>query len=405
MAAEITQAKAADTAYLTTELQLPKIDLLAAVQKVAALTKTKPRSVAFALLRRSLGKDRLQPVDYFGLGLWRPDLSAQDRAAYASNVRINSLIKTMIGPKNHDASSVMNDKYLCGLLLTANGFDNPQPIAAFSPDRAFGGLRTLTTAAALADYLADPTRPAVFGKPVNGSRALGATPVYAVQPGATTVGLGQGREAPFAALAQEISQNYPRGWLMQELIVQPDDLIDLAGAGVSSLRVVTLWEENGPHPLYAAWRVIAKGGVLDVATAGPRALATIDLQTGRVERARVGDFLNGTAVTHSPTNPDRPLIGYQIPDWPQILRMCSDGHRLFPGHALLGWDIALSYRGPLVQEINASPRQDLFHKSQDRGFFSPDLLARFATAKRLLDDRLARYGEVVRVADSTKNTK
>ena len=392
------QTPRAKDQYLITELKSAKIDLMAAVQKVARLTKTSPRSVAYALFRNAIRKGRLPPEDYFELGVWRPTLTAADRAAYVAGAQVRSLVKSLIAPGIHDASSLINDKYLCGLVLTANGFDNPQPVAAYSPDRAFGGLRTVTTAAELSAFFADPTRPPLFGKPVNGSRALGVTPLLAVQPGAVTVEMGQGREAPFATLADEVARNYPRGWLMQELIVQPDDLIDLAGHGPSTLRVVTLWQENGPEPLYAAWRLVGKGNTIDAAIAGARAIATIDLASGTVVRAWMGDFLDGKAVAHSPTNPDRPLIGYQIPGWADVVRLCNDAHRLFPGHAMLGWDIALSIRGPLVQEVNGLPRQDLYHKSQDRGFFSPDLLARFATSKRLLNARIAQYGEVVRYA-------
>ena len=390
--------------FLTTELKSPKIDMLAAVQKVAALTRKSPRSVAFALLRSAIGRHRVLPEEYFGLGIWRTTLTNEERAAFVSHARIRALAKTLIGPRYHDASSMMNDKYSTGLVLTANGFDNPQPLAAFSTDRAFGRLRTLTTAAELAAYFADPSRPAVFGKPVNGSRALGVSPILAVLPGADSVGLGQGKTAPIAALSQEIASNYSRGWLMQELIEQSADVIDLAGTSVSSLRVVTLWEDDGPQPLYAAWRLVAKGATNDALVSGPRVLTKIDLASGKVVKARVGDFLNGRDVTHSPTNPDRPLVGYQIPDWPEVLRICREAHRLFPGHAVIGWDIALSSRGPLVQEVNATPLHDIYHKSHDSGFFAADFLARFANAKQLLDARIARYGEIVRFAGTKKTT-
>ena len=401
MAADV----ASPVSYLTKNLGKPGNNLVAAVHKVATLTKTSPRSVAYNLFRNAIRKGRLPPQEYFGYGLWRPELTAGDRAAYVSSIQIRRLIKTLIATGFHDASSLMNDKYSCGLVLTANGFDNPQPIAAFSPDRAFGRLRTLTSPAELASYFADPNRPAVFGKPVNGSRSLGATPVLAVLPGATEVGLGQGRYAPIAALAQEIALAYPRGWLMQELMVQPDDVTDLIGFTIGSVRLVTLWQKDGPEPLYAVWRIAAKGSVVDAVTAGPRVIAKVDLTTGVVVHARTGTLLDGRIVGHTPSNPDRPLIGYQIPDWEKAVGLCHDAHRLFPGHAILGWDIALSDRGPLIQEINAHPLQDIYHLSHDRGFCSPDFLARFATAKQLLDARIAGYGKPVRQAEDEKTSK
>ena len=389
--------------YLKTELRSTSINLLAAVNKVAALTKKSPRSVAFALFRGAVGKQRYLPEEYFGLGLWRTTLTPDQRAAFTTNRTMAKFNRSMIGHSHFDASAMMRDKYFTGLVLTANGFDNPQPFAAFSPDRSFGNLCTFTTVEELAAYFADPTRPALFGKPVNGSRAMGVCPVMTVLPGATTVGVGQGREAGFVDLAREVAQNYPRGWLMQELIEQPADVIDLAGVGVSSVRVVTVWETDGPTILYAAWKLVAKGATSDAIVAGPRVLAKVDPTTGEVLHAQVGDFLYGKSVLHSPSNPDRPLIGYQIPDWPKILQICNDGHRMYPGHAIVGWDIALSNRGPLVQEVNGTPMQDIYQKSHDRGFFSADFLARFAEARALLDARQIRYGSVVRVPKANKS--
>ena len=392
----------AKPSHLMTELPSPKINMLAAVNKVAALTHVTPRSVAFNMFRAAIGKNRIAPEDYFAFGLWRTDLTKAQRATYVTAKQTHAAIKGLIAPKPHNLGSLVVDKYLTGLVLTASGFDNPQPVAAFSPDRAFGSLRTLTTATELADYLADPARPAVFGKPVNGSRAVGATPVLAVQAGADSVGLGTGKAAPFAELADEIARNYPRGWLMQELIVQPVDVVDLVGSGISSLRVVTLWEKNGPAALYATWRIVAKGAVIDAAVTGPRVVAKIDLATGAVLQARLGNYLNGRDVAHSPSNPVRPLIGFVLPDWAQTVAMCCDAHRLFPGHGMLGWDIALSNRGPLVQEVNTSPHQEMYQLSHGQGFFSADILARLTAAKQELAARIARYGTVVRVAGQAK---
>ena len=56
------------------------------------------------------------------------------------------------------------------------------------------------------------------------------------------------------ALANDVARLYPRGWLIQEQLRQPPDIEALIGPGIGTVRLVTLWEAEGPTVLYAVWR-------------------------------------------------------------------------------------------------------------------------------------------------------
>jgi hypothetical protein len=93
-------------------------------------------------------------------------------------------------------------------------------------------------------------------------------------------------------------------------------------------------------------------------------------------------------VTHSMVTPELPLVGYRLPDWTEVVRICCEAHRLFPGHALLGWDIALTGRGPVISELNANPLHMSYQRSFRRGFLHPEFVARLDAARALLQTRV-----------------
>jgi glutathione synthase/RimK-type ligase-like ATP-grasp enzyme len=59
-------------------------------------------------------------------------------------------------------------------------------------------------------------------------------------------------------------------------------------------------------------------------------------------------------VTHLP-NTNKPLAGFQIPHWENILDMATQSSHIF-GLGYLGVDIVIDrYQGPMVIEVNARP--------------------------------------------------
>jgi alpha-L-glutamate ligase-like protein len=127
-----------------------------------------------------------------------------------------------------------------------------------------------------------------------------------------------------------------------------------------------------PHPLFAAlWadglcdvRVIALRGrpvmsMIRVPTAesGGRANLhqgglgiAVDLETGRTFRA----LHHGRAVARHPES-GAPLLGLDVPAWPEVLDVARRAARAVP-LGYLGVDVVVDVaRGPLVLEINARP--------------------------------------------------
>jgi hypothetical protein len=107
-----------------------------------------------------------------------------------------------------------------------------------------------------------------------------------------------------------------------------------------------------------------------------------------------GDLLSGTPLSHSVTNPELALFGYKLAQWPEMTAICRAAHRLFPGHALIGWDIAMTGRGPVISEVNASPLHLSYQRAFRKGFLHADHRKRLDAARRLMQRRAAEHQQV-----------
>lgn len=360
----------------------PQLDVASAVLRISRLTGRSTAKIGLDVIRRLTGSQRLTPREYFVQGVWRGD--RDERAAYVGIRSGKHLNRSLTTVGADDQTLLMTDKYLTGLILQASGFPVPDLKAAYSQFACFGSVPTLRTAGELAAWLEFSGELPAFAKPVDGTMALGSVPLIPAGPGEVDIG---GRTVPVTALAKEVASQFPRGWLIQEQLRQPLEIEALIGPGIGTVRLVTLWEAEGPEVLYAVWRHPAPGTWVDAAIFGkPNVGCALDAE-GRITMVRLGDLLTGKDITNSLVTPDLPLMGYQLPQWSEMVEIGRAAHRLFPGHALLGWDIAMTRRGPVISEVNASPLHLSYQRSFRRGFLNQDIRPRLDAARLLMQER------------------
>ena len=363
-----------------------RFDLAKALTRAAKVSGRSPMGIGTDIVTRMWGKQRLRAEEYFVQGAWEGDSAA--RSAFVGNLSNHRLNRSLIAAGTGDQTNLMTDKYLAGLVLQSNGFPVPELKAVFASQAAFGATPTLRSAEDLARWLEDPQHLPAFAKPVDGSMALGSVPLIAAGPGQVDIG---GRIVTTADLARDVARRYPRGWLIQEQLRQPSEIEALIGPGIGTVRLVTLWEADGPQVMYAVWRHPAPGTWVDAAIFGkPNLGCALDAE-GRITQCRLGDLFTGRDVTHSLVAPDLELLGYRLPHWPALVDIGCRAHRLFPGHALIGWDIAITERGPVFSEMNWNPLHMSYQRAYRRGFLHPEHLSRLDKAKQLM---LTRQGKV-----------
>lgn len=333
----------------------------------------------------------LEPKDYYLYGLSRPGLSADERRAYLSIREVVAFNRSLNRPELHTQDKLVNDKMLCQLLFEQCAVPMPRLLAHASAHFRFPAPATLTTAEAVLEFLRAPGALPCFGKPVHGSRGIGAASLVDISEDGETLTLGDGREVPAAALAHELLATYPEGYIFQELLRHGPELAAVIGAGCATLRIVTVQTGDGVRPLYAAMRIPSAGSMVDSTLLGRVLAAHVDLRGGRFVRVQDLFHVSGRDVTEHPET-GAALPGLELPHFDECLRIVTGAHGFFAEHGILGWDIILSEHGPVVTEVNANPLHYVYQRAANRGLLNPDLLPLIEAARALVAARLARRG-------------
>jgi Sugar-transfer associated ATP-grasp len=103
-------------------------------------------------------------------------------------------------------------------------------------------------------------------------------------------------------------------------------------------------------------------------------LAAVDIQSGKICRTISGVGLNQVEILQHP-NTGAKLLGFEIPNWTDVVRLVNDSQKAFPGFLCPGWDIALCDDGPKILEVNAFGDIDLSQHAYRSGFFDEDFIA------------------------------
>jgi len=151
-------------------------------------------------------------------------------------------------------------------------------------------------------------------------------------------------------------QKLPRG-IVEEYLVQHPKMSALYPDAVNTIRVATVsWqdEETGEEHFefaYASLRMGSGGSNVDNFTTGGM-VANLDLETGKALTAGVN-----VEGTNYPEHPDTgmPIKGFEIPYFKEGLELVRKTCTGAGIHGYIGWDVAITERGPVLIEANIDP--------------------------------------------------
>ncbi|HWL03271.1 MAG TPA: sugar-transfer associated ATP-grasp domain-containing protein [Microbacteriaceae bacterium] len=134
--------------------------------------------------------------------------------------------------------------------------------------------------------------------------------------------------------------------LIEEFIEQHPELAALAPRSVNTLRVITFFDGDRLHVLAAALKL---GNDADVDNFGSGGMYTILDEEG-VARYPAFDILARTYAEHPLTG--KPIVGFRVPRYDEILRTLDEAARLVPQVPFVGWDVAVLPDGVSIVEGN-----------------------------------------------------
>lgn len=170
--------------------------------------------------------------------------------------------------------------------------------------------------------------------------------------GSSGVGVNKLKKADFKRV--EDMYNHIKGlgdMLIEEVITQHADIDKLNPRSINSLRIVTILKDNKAEILYAYIKIGNSDRPVDNLNANGMC-TPLDVDTGKILYAAY-DKSKNTFYKHPTTGVE--LIGYQIPNWTEVVKMVKEAAQVVPEVGYIGWDVAITPTGCCLVEGNHMP--------------------------------------------------
>jgi hypothetical protein len=287
-------------------------------------------------------------------------------------------------PKGGSGSDIIVDKLASAAKFAEAGLPQPQIIAVASETRPTSDLRWLDGLEATRKFLKEPETHPCFGKPVHGSTGLGAAS-FLESDNSGSILLGSGVRVSVEDITQQVWDEHARGYVFQELVRPHPELASLIGPVIGTLRVVTIDAGDGPEALYSTLKAPGAGAMVD-SLAGPiGCYAAVELATGKVLRLQDRRQMGGTDLERFPLT-DAKVDGSRLPDFSEAVKLAVSAHRAIGNRGILGVDVLLSDKGPLINEVNSSPFHSSYQIAFARGILNADFLPKLRAVRARFKD-------------------
>jgi hypothetical protein len=159
----------------------------------------------------------------------------------------------------------------------------------------------------------------------------------------------------------------PQAYLIEERVRPHPALAELVGPTLCCVRVVTFIATNGaPAILGAVYKIQPKPLGVDHLSHGAIG-SWVDLESGTLGQGRTRHELGYTSVI---PGTDKIFVGSKLPHWTEVRDVALKAARVFPWARSIGWDIAISDRGPVLIEGNAEWSTSLLQIPAPRGLMT-----------------------------------
>lgn len=240
---------------------------------------------------------------------------------------------------DHDYTCILRDKELFATLLTEWGYETPHVVACIrTPEQ---------TKAQLNEVFSRGGR--FFCKPIDGECGSGTLKLVISDAYTDVNGI---RLSPDEAKQKVFGLISERPYLIQTLVEQHPVIDSVYDKSINTLRLVTVFDREKKEviPMSAVLRVGAHGNTVDNWAKGGLAIG-VDMATGTLNEYAFYKQGKGTKTLF---HPDSGAIFKElsIPFWEKAINNAKELHNKLSSISVIGWDIAITPKGPLFIEGN-----------------------------------------------------
>lgn len=144
--------------------------------------------------------------------------------------------------------------------------------------------------------------------------------------------------------------------VLEEYITQHEKLNELNPFCVNTIRVVSILFEGEVEIVSATLKSAATHNTFCDNMYGGGIGANVDVETG-VVTTRGRDFKSVYYISHPITGVN--FVGFQVPNWENVVTLIKNAHKRLPQCLIYGWDIAVTPTGADIVEANNAPDTQL----------------------------------------------
>jgi hypothetical protein len=154
-------------------------------------------------------------------------------------------------------------------------------------------------------------------------------------------------------------------YLIQECLRNHPDLMRFGG-GLTSLRITSCKDESGGFEVTNAVlkMSLAAGSSVDNFHQGG-AVCRVDVSTGEAGPAWDNWIKRPCVLHHAHPGTGAAIAGMLLPCWPETVAMVAKAASLFPDRIMVGFDVAITDRGPVIIEGNVQQGSDMVQRTHD----------------------------------------
>ena len=366
---------------LTTHTPIPLPSIAVSMQMVAKHHGVSGWRQLIDIVKLRFGPGKISPHEYYQQRLYRASLSRADKRCYQGASQSYKLIAATTAPEHFGSRSILDDKPVFLALCEASDIPVTHTQGRFSLIRQIGQWAHLDSADAIADFLLKSAKYPLFGKPDAGRQSYGCVQIERLTDDGHLVFVGEEIGPHVNALAAEIEQKFPGGYLFQTCLETAVPLRALTPDAIGPLRIMTIYDkQDEPSALLGLMRSPLSGTYAGPGKGKQIVMSTVDLQNAVLMKSKLYE---GGKTQHITTHPITgiDLDGFSLPQLPDAIKLALRSHKMLPMIGVIGWDIAMTDHGPVIIEGNSNPAVGKYQAVDERGILNPDFAPKIAAAQ------------------------
>lgn len=170
--------------------------------------------------------------------------------------------------------------------------------------------------------------------------------------------------------------------LVEEVVIQCSEMNKLYPYAINTVRIITVNRYDNKQLVVAAYQRIGNHGYIVDNYNGGGMVVPINEKTGVIEYPAV-DKLKNIYYKHPITNTD--IVGFKVPKYKEAVKLALKASKVVKEIRYVGWDIAITDKGPVIIEGNEYPGHDIYqlpvHRTNNIG-----VLPKFEEALGKIED-------------------